>query len=440
MSRSGRAPLREVWRNREVRGLLLAQVCSDAGDQVARIALTLLVYERSGSLLAAAATLAVSFIPGVVAKAMLGSLADRYPRRTVMVVCDLLRALVIGFLALLAGPGTSIAPLLALLLVSELATGPFASARTALYADILRDPSEFTAAQAAGRMVNLGMQVGGFVVGGIVIQLIGAREVLALDALTFLVSYALVRTQVRARPAADETGTSVRRLLADVKLGAREIFRDPLKRPIVLVSWISTLYFSAPEAVAVGYHPGQSATTSGLLLAAAPAGSFVGAAVLSRVRLPDQVPLIVPMACLSCLTLFATSIDPEPAVAFGLWFVAGSMTAFVITIIASVVQLTLPARRGRVVGMAFAGFNAASAVAYLVMGWAAESLGAARAVSLAGVVGLASMLIFRLVWRQDRLVNRLDALSAPAVISLPEDERSSSQVGPIPDPEPADAS
>jgi MFS family permease len=423
VSESGNASLRQVWRNREVRGLLLAQVGSDLGDQIARIALTLLVYQRNHSLVQAAATLAVSFVPAV-ASAPLGSLADRFPRRSVMIVCDLARAAVIALLAFLAVSGTPILVLLALLLISELATGPFSSARTALYGDVLTDQSEFAVAQAAGRMVNLGAQVGGFVLGGIVVQLMGARTVLALDALTFVVSYVFIRTHVLARPSADEPGTSLHRLWADLRLGIDEITGDPLKRPIIIFSWVSTIYFSAPEAVAVGYHGHQSETTSGLLLAAAPAGSFVGAALLSRVRLPQQVRFVMPMAALSCIALFATSINPPPVVAFALWFIAGTMTAFVITIIASVVQLTRPAHRGRVIGVAFAGFNAASTLAYLLVSWIAESLGAARAVSLAGFVGLVAVGVTAVVWHQDRLVDVLTTLAgqgtaAPAAVEEP---------------------
>jgi MFS family permease len=420
VSGSGRPPLRQVWRHREVRGLLLAQVGSDAGDQVARIALTLLVYDRSRSIVAASATLAVSFVPGFVATALLGSLADRFPRRAVMIVCDVLRAVVIGLLALVAVPGTPLLVLLALLLFSELATGPFASARAALYGDVLSDPNEFLVAQTAGRMVNLGMQVGGFILGGIVVQLLGPRTVLAFDAFTFIGSYLLIRTHVQVRKAVDDPGTSVRRLLGDLKLGVNEIMHDPLKRPIVLLSWVSTLYFSAPEAVAVGYHGNQSAAVSGLLLASAPAGSFVGAAILSRVRLPDQVQYVLPMAALSCVALFATSIDPPVPVAFALWFVAGAMTAFMITIIASVVQLTRPAHRGRVIGVAFAGFNGACTLAYLLVGWVAEVFDPARAVSLAGAVGLICVAVVRGSWRQDRLVTVLTNLAEQPVIDLSE--------------------
>jgi MFS family permease len=131
------------------------------------------------------------------------------------------------------------------------------------------------------------------------------------------------------------------------------------------------------------------------------------------------------------VALFATSVDPPVAVAFALWFLAGTMTAFVITIIASVVQLTRPAHRGRVIGVAFAGFNAASTIAYLLVGWVAEVLDPARAVSLAGAVGLVAVAIVRASWRQDRLVDVLTNLADQQVIEVSE------PVVPVPTVEPA---
>lgn len=420
MSEAGRPGFAQLWRHREVRGLLLAQVISDGGDQVARIALALLVFHRSHSVIAAAATLAVTFIPGAVASLTLGSLADRFPRRTVMLSCDVLRALVISGLAVIAVSTTPLLALLGLLLVSELATGPFASARAALYGDILTDQTEFSTAQAAGRLVSLGMQVVGFILGGVVVELLGARTVLALDGLTFVAAFVIVRTHVRPRPSADEGGTSARRILSDLRFGVDEVIHDPLKGPLIFFAWASTLYFGAPEAIAVGYHGSQSATTSGFLLAAAPAGSFVGAALISQLRLPDQVRFMLPMAAMSCVALFATSIDPPALVAFVLWFVAGVMTAFMITIITATVQLTLPKHRGRVVGVAFAGFNVAFAVSYLLVSWVAEALDPARAVSLAGAVGLVFVTMARASWRQDKLVKVLENLATQPVIALVE--------------------
>src|SRR4051794_35030538 len=76
----------------EFRALWLSQALSRVGDQLAAVALSVLVYARTGSTLATAATYAVGFLPALVGGPLLAGLADTLPRRSVMVGCDLLRA------------------------------------------------------------------------------------------------------------------------------------------------------------------------------------------------------------------------------------------------------------------------------------------------------------------------------------------------------------
>jgi MFS family permease len=304
--------LRRAFDHREVRALLLAEAFSDLGDQIARVALALLVFAQTDSLLASALTLAVAYLPGIFGSAFLGSLADRLPRRAVLLWCDLLRAGLIALLALVAVEGTPVWILLGILLVSEFVAAPFTSARTALFGDALPNRDVFSAAVTIGRSVNLTAQVVGFLAGGLVVGWVGARLALGLDASTFLISYLLVRTGVRNRGAADEPGMSARRLLSDLVAGLGELMRDPIRRAMVLFGWVSAMFLIAPEAVAVGYSDNQPAWVSGVLLAAVPAGSAVGALLLGRRTLPRQGQLMLPLAALSCLPLFATSIAPRP--------------------------------------------------------------------------------------------------------------------------------
>jgi MFS family permease len=70
------------------------------GDQLARVALTVLVYDRTRSALLAAITFVVSIVPTFVGGVTLAWLADRYPRRRVMIVCDLVRAVLVLVMAL----------------------------------------------------------------------------------------------------------------------------------------------------------------------------------------------------------------------------------------------------------------------------------------------------------------------------------------------------
>ena len=142
----------------------------------------------------------------------------------------------------------------------------------------------------------------------------------------------------------------------------RELLGDPVRRSITLLGWGSALFLIAPEAIALAYRPGLTPVVGGVLLAAVPAGSAVGALLLPRVPLRDQLRLLLPLAALSCLPLFATSVGPPPMVAAALWFVAGVLQAFVLTVISAVTMFTDRPHRGRVLGIASAGFNAATAV------------------------------------------------------------------------------
>ncbi|HEY5031402.1 MAG TPA: MFS transporter [Actinomycetes bacterium] len=385
---------------REARGLLVAQAASEIGDQAARVAIALLVLERTGDLLYSALALAIAYVPGILGEAVLGSLADRYPRREIMLVCDLLRLVILGALAVLVMQSVSLLVVFALLLTSEFVSLPFGTARASLFPDVVPDRTDYVTVQGLSRTVHLSTQVIGSVAGGGLVDLLGVSRTLAIDAVTFLVSFVMIRQYVLRRPPTDEAGTSPKRMARDFWGGARELLGDPVRRSITLLGWGSALFLIAPEAVALGYRPGLTPLVGGVLLAAVPAGSAVGALLLPRVPLRDQLRLLLPLAALSCLPLFATSIGPPPLVAAALWFVAGVLQAFVLTVISAVTMLTDRARRGRVLGIASAGFNAATAVSFALVGWLAgfSGIGPARAVSLAGAGGLLTVALLRAAW------------------------------------------
>ena len=86
---------REVFADREFRAIWLAELASIAGDQFARVALTVIVFQRTGSPLLTALTYAASYLPWLIGGLFLSSLADSYPRRDVMIAADLIRMLLV---------------------------------------------------------------------------------------------------------------------------------------------------------------------------------------------------------------------------------------------------------------------------------------------------------------------------------------------------------
>jgi len=85
---------------RQMRAVLLAHAISMVGSVVAEVALSVLVYARTGSSLLSAATLALGFLPYVLGGTVLSGLADRHPVRLLLVTCDLLSATVVALMLL----------------------------------------------------------------------------------------------------------------------------------------------------------------------------------------------------------------------------------------------------------------------------------------------------------------------------------------------------
>jgi len=118
----------------EFRALWMAQLLSVVGDQLARVALTVLVYDRTRSALLAAITFALSIVPTFIGGMTLAWLADRYPRRRVMIACDLVRGAIVLVMAI---PGLPLAALVSLLFLVTLIEAPFTAARAAIFPDVL---------------------------------------------------------------------------------------------------------------------------------------------------------------------------------------------------------------------------------------------------------------------------------------------------------------
>jgi MFS family permease len=80
------ARYRDVFASEEFRALFAAHILSVVGDQFARVALAVLVFNRTASASLTALVYALTFLPSIVGGPLLSGLADRFPRRRVMVL------------------------------------------------------------------------------------------------------------------------------------------------------------------------------------------------------------------------------------------------------------------------------------------------------------------------------------------------------------------
>jgi MFS family permease len=374
---------RDVFAVREFRALWVAHVLSLVGDQLARVALAVLVYSRTGSPLLTALTYAIGFLPWLVGGPLLSGLADRYPRRTVMVVTDLVRA---GLVGLMLVPHLPLGGLLALLFVVELCAPPFASARAALMPQVL-DGELYVTGSAVNTITWEAAQVAGFVLGGVVVAGLDAQGALALDAVTFVASACVLAARVQDRPAPPREPESSG-LGADLRAGARLVFADPRLRTLTILAWLCAVYM-VPEALAapVAAELGGKAFAVGLLLAANPIGTVIGSVLIGRWVTPERrLRWMVPMAFLTGLPLILSPWWTNLVAVGVLWGLSGLFSAYNLAASAAFVRAVPDARRGQAIGLVQAGMAVGQGVGFLVAGAAAEWADPLTVVAFAGTL------------------------------------------------------
>ncbi|MBV9794344.1 MAG: MFS transporter [Actinobacteria bacterium] len=391
------ATFRDVFADGEFRAIWLAEFASIAGDQFARVALTVIVFERTGSPLLTALTYATTYLPWLVGGLFLSDVADRFPRRNVMITADLSRMLLVGAMAI---PGMPLWAMVLLLFVVASLNAPFQGARSALRAAIMPDDRYALGLAASQVTRELGV-VGGFVAGGVIVSVLGARPALLIDAGTFLVSALLLTLAVRHRPAT--AGRRRQSRLAEMTAGLRLVFANQRLRALMLLGWLCAFY-TVPEALAVPYaaklHHGSAA--AGLIFAAGPLGSAVGMLIFTRlVRPARRLRWMGPMAVAASLTLAICLARPNLILLLAIVTASGLLAAYQIAANAAFVLAAPDDRRGQAYAIANGGMNLGQGLLYVLAGAAASAATPATVVAGSGLLGaaLAMWLVFR--WRPE---------------------------------------
>lgn len=180
---------------REFRVRFAATSISMPGNIVAGLALSVLLYRRTGSAFLAASALALEFVPYLGGVA-LSALADRLPSRAGLVDATLICALFAGLMAI---PGMPI-PVLLLLIVGIGTVAPFyGGIRTTVLTEVLPGPS-YMLGTSLLQIVSQLSQVGGYALGGLLLAVITPGQALLFDAATFLVAAGLLQVGTPRRP------------------------------------------------------------------------------------------------------------------------------------------------------------------------------------------------------------------------------------------------
>ena len=266
----------EILRHRPLRALLFAEVISTTGAQMTWLALPWFVLTTTGSpgqmTLVMIAELAGFALSGLAS----GSFVQRLGARRSMLVADAARAPLMMLVPVLHWSGhLSLTPLVLLALMLGILGAPYFTAQKVILPELIgEDERVMSQANALFQGAIRATLLLGPPLGGVLIGVIGAAEVLVVDAATYVVSFALVALFVPAsKPLAEEEG---RGGFLD---GFRFLIRDPLIRvwsPLFVTGDAAWQAFFAAVPVLTLERFGADAKIAGALFAAFGAGALIG--------------------------------------------------------------------------------------------------------------------------------------------------------------------
>lgn len=281
-------------RNRDFRQIWLGQVISQLGDWFDTIALYSIVLRLTGSGRAVGLVLVARFLPTVFVGSLSGVVADRFSRKTIMIVSDLLRAVVVlGFLFIRRPDQVWLVYFLTVLQL--VCSSFFEPARTAAIPSIVSE-GELVAAGAISSVTWSAMLTLGAAVGGLITGAFGTDVAFVLDSLTYLASAALIASvSIPKRPPREKSKLTVSRALGigDTIEGARYVRQRPRVFALLLVKsgWGlggGILALLAVFGEKIFPIRGSGATGIGVLYAARGIGTAIGPIAARRLAGESQ--------------------------------------------------------------------------------------------------------------------------------------------------------
>ena len=391
-------PVMNIFKSLTVRSFALlwsGQQLSALGDSIYRVALAWWVLEKTGSAKAMSTIFVFASAPMLVFLLAGGVAVDRYPRARVMLFSDVLRGLLIGFVAVLAfAHRLEVWHIYLISLMFGIVGAFFGPAYRAIVPEIV--PRELL--PSANGLTTMSLQlaeIAGPALGALVVSKSGSPTAFTVDSLSFFISVLCLAPLVRLAlsPQAPKERKS---LLHDFREGVEVVRKSSWLWITIVIASLGNITLSAPLAIALPFlvknhlHGGVGAL--GLIYSTISAGSIAGT-IVGTVWLERT-----------------SSLRARGLFAYGLWIAGGmlivvfglpvtiyavAVAAFLIgaafinpnLIFMTTVQELIPIKLlGRVMSIVTVGSVALVPVGSGFVGWATDQVGAPTIFILSGVL------------------------------------------------------
>lgn len=364
---------------------MAANVISNIGNRLTSLAIPWFVLETTGSVSKAGITAFFSVLPIVLATFFGGPIIERVGYKRVSILSDLLSGATVALIPLLHGTvGLSFWQLQVLVFLGAFLDAPGSTARSAIIPELSQEAEmPLERVNALAQIMDRLAGLVGPLLGGVLVGLIGASNVLWVDAATFLISSVIISAGIPARlvpvPAPAEEG-GFTGYMRDLREGLGFVRRDRLVFTMIAVITLTNFLDSPVSSVLLPAYADRvlaSPTALGALISAIGAGSVAGAALFGAVghRLPRRLIYLTAWVMVAVPQLGMAQLPPLPYM-IGLSALLGFSSGPLNPIIETLLQERVPLEmRGRVFGMTRALAWMAMPLGPMIAGFVVEAVG-----------------------------------------------------------------
>ena len=394
----------EVLSNRTYRHLFLAQAIALVGTGLATVALSLLAFDLAGAYagVVLGTALAIKMLAYIGIAPVASALAERLPRRAVLVGLDLVRAAV----ALMMPFVSQIWQIYLLIFVLQAASAAFTPTFQATIPDVLPEESAYTKALLLSRLACDLENLVSPMLAALLLSVVSYHSLFGGTALGFLASAALVVSAMLPRAKMppkrgiyERTTRGLRIYLATPRL------RGLLALNLAIASGSAMVIVNTVVLVQSGF--GLTQTATAIALASFGAGSMLVALALPKLldRVPDRRAMLAGAGLIAVCLLVGFVLATRYAALLPLWFVMGLGYSLAQTPSGRLLRRSSgEADRPALFAAQFALSHACWLITYPLAGWLGAKFGLATSFVALGTVAAAAVLLSMRLWPSDDLV------------------------------------
>jgi MFS family permease len=394
---------RSAWRHRDVRLLIGSQIISMTGSWAFNVALLAYVYQQTHSLGWVGLASALRLVPMLFLSPYGGVLAERFERRQVMMMSNVLALVWQALLAGVALANGSAALAIAFAMLTEASCAAYEPCVAATIPNAAGE-ADLPAANALAHTVENLVLLVGPALGALLLLAFSPWVVFAVNAASFGVAALMVRRMgVRSVPV-DVTEGGTAGLGKQLAVGIRAILSSKRISVLVGATALGTLVYGADTVQLVGVASerlGMGSRGYGWLLAAGGVGGILGALAVDRMsRRPNIRDLIIGGFAAMCLPTLLLVVVRDPVVASALQVIRGAGMLIVDVLATIGLQRAVPNQQlGRVFGVLWAVAIGSGAVGAALMPPVIHAVGLLGSLWVMGLFPLAVALAFYPVLR-----------------------------------------